>query len=173
MLGRTHKIAGACTVLIASTWILKDVAAGPATYLAIGSAVAGGAIGSLIPDIDHPNSTVGQKFRFLSRTVNNLFGHRGITHAPITLLIMSYLLFFASTYIPLEYKGYGLAFILGIIMGYASHLFLDSLTVSGIPLLYPFSKKMYRIARLRTGQDDWLVLVLTVVITSAYLFYAF
>ncbi|RKO61839.1 metal-dependent hydrolase [Caldibacillus debilis] len=171
MNGTSHKIAGASAALMVSTWMFRDVSVDATTYIAIGTSVIGGALGGLLPDIDHPGSTLGRRARILSYPINKLAGHRGITHTLLALVLLSYLLFVISGWIPIAWKGYGLVFFIGIIIGYASHLVLDMLTVSGIPLLYPFSSKMIRIAGLRTGKDDWLVILLTVAVTGTYLYY--
>lgn len=44
----------------------------------------------------------------------------------------------------------------GTLLGYLSHLLLDSLNRAGIPLLYPFTKRKFHIACLKTGRDDWI-----------------
>jgi|HigsolmetaAR206D_1030411.scaffolds.fasta_scaffold00003_122 inner membrane protein len=172
MKGTAHKIAGACSALVVSSWMFRGGSSDAVTVLAIGSSVVGGALGGLLPDIDHPGSTLGRRVRILSKPINMLFGHRGLTHTPLALFLLTYLLFVCSGWIPWEWKGYELSFCMGLITGYASHLLLDSLTLSGIPLLYPFSARTFRLARLRTGRDDWLVILLTLGITVTYLYYA-
>lgn len=59
------------------------------------------------------------------------------------------------------YQGYGLEALYsliaaGVMLGYLSHLLLDSLNRAGIPLLYPFTKRKFHIACLKTGRDDWI-----------------
>lgn len=59
------------------------------------------------------------------------------------------------------YQGYGLEALYrliatGALLGYLSHLLLDSLNRAGIPLLYPFTKRKFHIACLKTGRDDWI-----------------
>jgi inner membrane protein len=68
--------------------------------------------------------------------------HRGITHTAAALLTI----FGLSGVVPeigatLDY----------VLMGYASHLFVDMLTPHGIPLLYPVVQRNVRLARFRTG----------------------
>lgn len=73
-------------------------------------------IGSIAPDFDYK---VGIK-------------HRTITHSLICLLITS------IAFLTIDYN-------LGILwlVNYSLHLLLDSLTLMGVPLFYPFDKKMY------------------------------
>jgi len=82
---------------------------------------------SILPDIDHSSSVFGRIFRWLSFELEEKFGHRSITHSVFSLLLVFLLASFSKDLsIP-------------IILGYASHLFLDMLTVSGIKLLYPLN----------------------------------
>ena len=79
---------------------------------------------STLPDIDHPISRLGKKYPHISQYMNTQFGHRGVTHYPITLL------------------GLGC---IGFVVGYASHILLDTLNSSGIVWLMPFSKVRVKI----------------------------
>ena len=59
------------------------------------------------------------------------------------------------------YQGYGNEALYsliaaGVMLGYLSHLLLDSLNRAGIPLFYPFTKRKFHIACLKTGRDDWI-----------------
>ncbi|ALL00442.1 hypothetical protein Pyrde_0392 [Pyrodictium delaneyi] len=40
---------------------------------------------------------------------------------------------------------------LGFLLGYVSHLLLDMFTIRGVALLYPLSRRFYRLARLRSN----------------------
>lgn len=171
MRATSHKVAGACSALIVASFMFQGDAKTPATYIAIAGAFAGGVLGGLLPDIDHPESTMGRRLKPLSHVINTLFGHRGFTHTLFAWLLTSYFLFVLSGWIPMSVKGYVLAVFSGVIVGYMSHLLLDMLTVSGVPLLYPLSKKTLRFARLRTGRDDWIVTSLTLIITAVFLYY--
>src|SRR3989344_6529302 len=89
-------------------------------------------LSTFIPDIDHPDSKIGKKFRFSSYVLNKLFSHRGFFHS----LIFPILIYFIFSYI-FELKEIALAVSLGI----SSHLFLDLLTKEGLSLFAPFSNK--------------------------------
>ena len=41
--------------------------------------------------------------------------------------------------------------LIGLLLGYLSHLFADTLTLMGAPLAYPLSKKLISIGTIRTG----------------------
>ena len=168
---QAHRIGGVCTATIVSTLSYQSAAGEVVTYIAVGLAVVGGAIGGLLPDIDHPTSKIGKRLPPISKLVNSLFGHRGFTHSLLANLLFAYFLFLLTNLIPDMLIGFYLPFALGLIIGYASHLLLDVLTVSGIPLLYPFSKQNIRIAKLRSGKDDLLVSIILIGGTGLYLYF--
>ncbi|MBI4450680.1 metal-dependent hydrolase [Candidatus Woesearchaeota archaeon] len=130
MLARTHLAFGALTGLL-----LYPVVQPSNAWLYAGMM----ALGSLLPDIDTPQSTLGRKF-FGSRALSLLFGHRGIFHsiwAPAALLLAGY-----------YWNFWDVAVFMAI--GYASHIFSDSLTVAGVNLIHPVEQ--LRIAGfVRTG----------------------
>ena len=84
-------------------------------------------IGSLLPDIDQPNSTISNKIPILPRIINLLSKHRGIFHSVFFALIA----FIISIY--LIDKVYASA----IFIGYFSHLLSDGMTKNGINFLHP------------------------------------
>lgn len=49
-------------------------------------------LGSLLPDIDHPQSYLGRRLTPLSVPIFKLFGHRGITHSFLSLSILGIIL---------------------------------------------------------------------------------
>lgn len=110
----THLAAG----MFAATMIGQPLA---------GVAVAGAA--SLLPDIDEYRSKIGRKIPFISIPINLIFGHRGVFHSLLALVIVFVvaLKFFPTWAVP-------------ITVGYLSHLLLDSFTLSKIPWLWPYPK---------------------------------
>ncbi|MBD2812325.1 metal-dependent hydrolase [Xenorhabdus sp. Vera] len=90
-------------------------------------------LASLLPDIDHPSSTLGRLFRFISIPIARLCGHRGFTHS-LLALIVGIILF--QTEIPSDWP-IPTDFIHAMVVGYISHLAADMLTPAGIPLLWP------------------------------------
>ncbi|NRN28094.1 metal-dependent hydrolase [Photorhabdus heterorhabditis] len=88
---------------------------------------------ALLPDIDHPNSTLGKLFRFISIPIAKLCGHRGFTHS-LLALILGVALFWLK--IPEEWL-IPTDFFHAMIVGYLSHLIADMLTPAGVPLLWP------------------------------------
>lgn len=151
MLAKTHILFGAGLALAASQVAHLSV---PTTLIVVGS----GAMGGLLPDIDHPSSTFGRRIWPVSLIISKVFGHRGITHSLLAVSGLTFLLF----------SGYHLpAVSLGLIVGYLSHLLGDFITPHGIPLLWPYSK-CYRIpCPIRTGGFGEGVLGLLVVFAGA------
>ena len=90
---------------------------------------------ALLPDIDHPRSPLGRLFFFISRPISNRYGHRTITHSLICLFALTAVVSFIAGQVT-EGMSYGTVFFIA----YFSHLFLDMITVQGVPLFYPFWK---------------------------------
>lgn len=108
-------------------------------------------VGSLLPDIDHPTSTFSKKFFLLSlpyrllqlifgsfKATKDFVGHRGITHSLLFALIFVVPVFF------IENMWIILALI-SIAIGIVSHLLMDMLNPTGVPLFLPFVKKKFRL----------------------------
>lgn len=164
MLGTTHQIGGVCSVIVLGTYLFP--APLPLTAIVYGGAmIAGASVGSLLPDIDHPKSKISKKAQTPAKILSAAVGHRGWTHTILVFALISVALFWMANQIRtatllLNYLA------LGFSIGYASHLLLDALTVSGIPALKPFSERSFRLARFRTGVDDpgvqFLLIALTI-----------
>lgn len=109
--------------------------------------LAGAAIGGLLPDIDHRGSYLGSRAKLASFVVGKTLGHRGATHSP---LVMGVIL--GALYVAFGAKVMILPpLLLGLAAGILSHILLDSLTIGGVPLLYPIKKKKFSFLPLRTG----------------------
>ncbi|AMN30926.1 hypothetical protein BFS06_11995 [Clostridium perfringens] len=164
-----HRIGGVCFGIVSSCLIYQTPPTEEKLALSI-ILISGAYVGSLIPDLDHPKSYLGKKFKTLSNTLNKLFGHRGLTHTPIMYFIFSAILYLISVFIHGNTQIIYTQFAIGLSLGYLSHLFMDSLTKAGIPLLYPL-KGYYSLAKFTTGQDDTLVSSLFIIFTGIFLIY--
>jgi inner membrane protein len=82
---------------------------------------------ALLPDIDDPQSTLGRKHKIIS----SLTSHRGILHS----IWIPVIAFIVARYIPLIQAP-----LLGLAIGYGSHLASDALTIKGIAPLAPLMK---------------------------------
>lgn len=131
-------------------------------------------LGSLAPDIDNQGAIVrwscwlrplvGKPIAraieapllALSGFIRSIFGHRGLFHTPIFCA----LLFAAGTVLKWEW-------LIHFAWGYATHIGADCCTVSGVPLLGPFSKRRFSILPIRTGSVGELIAVGTVLAVLA------
>ena len=90
-------------------------------------------LGALLPDIDEKESSVSRKFPGLAKIVTSLSKHRGIFHSIWPILIMLVLVFFIKNTVA-DFL------LIGLTIGYASHLAGDSITKQGIKPLHPIHK---------------------------------
>lgn len=100
-------------------------------------------MGSLIPDIDEPNSYLGKRVKLLSVPVNRGFGHRTLTHSPLVWGLIQIINLNTINNNILAY----------LIIGIFSHIILDMFNPTGVPIFYPISKKKTHIGRIVTGSN--------------------
>lgn len=167
MNNKTHKIGGICSGLMASTFLFSNNMS-LTGVVSSGIIIAGATIGSLAPDIDHPESKVGRKLLLkpISILISKLFGHRTITHSVLVSIFMFYALLTTTA----MFEGiFGFIYsnlIIGFCVGWMSHLLLDFITTKGIPLYYPIIKKKYNLFKFKTGKDEEIVSMLLILITG-------
>lgn len=106
-------------------------------------------IGALAPDIDHPQSWMGRRAGPIGAVIRLGARHRGVTHTLITWLLMLY----AATLAPEQWQPAAVAFA----VGYGTHVWLDALTVTGVPLWWPIPGRV-RLARIVTGTAPEMVI---------------
>lgn len=128
--------------------------------------LTGTLIGSILPDIDHKNSYLGNKLKPLSATVNLVAGHRKLFHSGI-LYAAIYLIGKNSIYNP-----YILQLLFGLFIGAISHLILDTFNPLGIPWFYPLSKKKLSIASIKTGGKLETIFCLLLLAGNIYMTYS-
>ena len=153
MMARSHVVVGV------ATWF----AAAPSLHLSILDPVYLGLVtaGSLLPDIDHPRSWVGQRTRPVSTAIASVLGHRGITHSALAVIGLSALLLHA---------GYQRGWVSALVVGYLSHLAADMLTPRGLRLAWPL-KQTWAIPLCRTGSSAESGIVLTFAGVVAWWFF--
>lgn len=122
MLGREHAVFGLTTSAAVSVAYFA-----PEFFV---PTVACGFLGALLPDIDLPTSTIGKITYPIAWLINKFFGHRTITHDPILWIPIGIFLLWKFHY----------AWVAGLVIGYWGHLFLDSFTAGGIPILWILRK---------------------------------
>jgi len=84
-------------------------------------------LGAAFPDIDHPKSKIGKKFR----PISYLFEHRGFFHSFLAIAGFSFLIYGVTGSVL-----YTTAFLLG----YSSHILADALSTQGIMPFHPLLK---------------------------------
>lgn len=95
--------------------------------------------GSLLPDLDTPNSKLGRKLWPISFVLSLFVKHRTATHSFLFIGIVATIGLVALY--PLTESLY---IALAVAIGTSSHIAGDWLTNSGVPLLHPFIKKRFR-----------------------------
>lgn len=110
------------------------------------AAVLSAAVFSILPDADYPKSWVGYQLGGLSEWLNARFGHRSFLHSLLALTGVVLLLYALSK------PTVGSWWVAGIV-GYASHLMSDMMTVGGVRLFWP-----NRIIAVFPGRDEYRVI---------------
>ncbi|WP_129598909.1 metal-dependent hydrolase [Anaerophilus nitritogenes] len=162
MTGKTHMLFGCVT----SLYILPKLGYDPnisTTVVAI--------LGSLIPDLDHPKAKLNQKILPIKNRFGKVLFYCGIGSFLIYKYGWEYPLIFTVAILLMiiglsqhrsfthSFLGIGMIFfvvsfilkdilphslLIAFLLGMASHLVGDFLTIGGIELFYPFSTKKYR-----------------------------
>ncbi|BBA85227.1 membrane protein [endosymbiont of Sipalinus gigas] len=96
----------------------------------------GGILTFSLPDIDHPNSFIGSKIKFISKLINKKIGHRKFTHSLLILIILNY---YFKKIVNLYFTSNSLYY--GMIIGYITHIILDLFTPMGVEILWPLNFK--------------------------------
>lgn len=157
---KAHTIGGMLSGIVAIGALGHSIASPEGLVL-----IAGATVGGLLPDIDHRGSYLGSKAKVASFVVNKTLGHRGATHSPIIMGVLLGLL-----YVQTSTKSFILApLIIGLALGVLSHILLDCLTIAGVPLLYPFSKKKFSLLPLKSGGKPESVITVMMASSALYL----
>lgn len=195
MNGKTHQLIGFTSSLAISTVVYQI---GFVSLPVCATMIAGSCLGSYIPDMDHPGSTLGRKIGIISRPINllsrlfmsvhnktkgkislklgEIFAHRGIFHAPIFWTIIMGLLFWwlpGLTEIAIVSRSiFGI--LIGISIGIGMHLIADMFNPTGIPILMPIVNKKVSLGKIVTGsKKEWVVIAGCVLIIIGNIIYIF
>ena len=118
-------------------------------------------LGAFVVDIDTSRSNFGRKMRPLSWFIEILFGHRGFFHS----LVAAFIFLLLSIYLfRLSFLAFAPA------LGYLSHIFLDCFTLSGVPVLKPFSESRFS-GPVSTGGVIEYIIFSAIVLIDFYLVY--
>jgi len=142
MEGKTHVLGGALAG-IACVAMFSPESSG--AMLTIGA----GMFGSLLPDLDHPGSILGREVPLISSGITQFLGHRGPMHSILAAIVV----WLGAWGLATHYLGPTsllTSWLVALVLGYLSHLALDALNPSGVPILWPL-KKHARIPLVTTG----------------------
>ncbi|MEK7257799.1 MAG: metal-dependent hydrolase, partial [Bacteroidota bacterium] len=140
-----HIAGGFClTGFFASVFFSLNVLASPALIAAVFA-------GSILPDADNPKSLAGRLFYPIARWLNRSVGHRTLTHS--VLFVASLAL--VGAVVERTFTG-EVSFTTVLVIAWFVHVVLDTFTLQGVQLMFPFSFEPYWMfdrpeARIRNG----------------------
>jgi inner membrane protein len=161
--GTTHIVFGVTAFLLLDG-VVHFAQAHPLTPgghelpIGFGLCLAASVAGALVPDLDAEDSTIEHEMGLVGNVVNivikKVLGikHRGVMHSAVAVAFATVAAMSLGYYLG-GYWDVGLVF--GI--GYASHVFADGLTRSGVHLLWPADVNVHFLPphmRVRTG--SWI-----------------
>ena len=126
-------------------------------------------LGSIFPDIDNPTSHFGQLTKPISTIIGKIgeavgkseYNHRGVFH--------DIFLYGIGLVFCIYYKLALMWFFIGTL----SHLFLDSLTKAGIPIM--LGQGRFRLAKFKSGDKGSIICtwIITILLVSGVCYYKF
>jgi inner membrane protein len=155
MTGRTHDLAAftALTAFMAFETVPKMTLA--TAVVAFG----GNMIGGLMPDIDNATSDFWQKIpagTLIGRIIHPLIGHhRMISHSLVGIIIVGFIMKHALTALHQVVLVDMSIVWWSLMIGYVSHLVMDSFTIEGVPWFFPMPVRLgfppFKFLRIKTG----------------------
>ena len=118
-------------------------------------------LGSTLPDIDLPSTSLGQTFNKLSKYLFRRFGHRGLCHSVYWTLLFGALSFINKDVF------------LQLCIGYTAHIFLDMFNPTGVKLFYPWNVNFTMFdGAIETGKrKDNIIAIASIVIACLIILY--
>lgn len=176
MTGRTHDLA-------AFTALNLIILAHPVSHISLATglvAFSANMIGGLAPDLDQPTADLWRKLPaggLYARLITPFFGgHRYVSHSLIGVIIfgvgLHYLLEIMKTVLIVDMSLVWWAFMIGFV----SHLIMDTFTREGVPWLFPIPFKFgippLSFLRMRTaGLIEKSIIFPGLIIFNAWIFY--
>lgn len=177
MTGRTHDLA-------AITTLTAYLATQPIVSLSLGTSISAFCacqLGGLTPDLDQPTAHFWHDLpagSILGRLVHPFLGsHRLLTHSLVGMALvgwgLTYVLAYIHTFLLVDTRIVWYSFMLG----FGSHLVMDSFTKEGVPWLFPipirFGFPPFQFLRVTTGSFVEKLLVFPgLILLNAYLVYS-
>ena len=151
MLAKTHLAFGLLTGLL-----FMNIVPTGSIFIFFGLVL----LGSILPDIDQPNSMIVNKVPWLLKPISMLTSHRGVFHSLIGAVLISGVIYYFISQV------YGFA----LFIGYTSHLFIDGFTKMGVNFLHPVSK-LHLSGFIETGKIlEHVVLIVLIVLILLIIF---
>ncbi|MDA2933689.1 metal-dependent hydrolase [Acidobacteria bacterium AH-259-D05] len=167
MTSSSHLASSALTYLVAASLFESPISIQGITITAVGS---------LLPDIDAPTSSIGRPFFPLASWINQKVGHRTLTHSLVGLAIFA-LLMLGLAWILSQWTAEGIPlmhYAWLLMLGYGTHIFVDTFNKTGVELFWPsklrcvlFYNEKYRIAVASKG-DYWFMTVCLILNLGMY-----
>jgi len=129
MTGRTHLLIGVASGIFGA-------AHAPTDNLLRAAIVGAAVFAALLPDIDHPRAIISGYAPGVGQAARLFISHRGATHTILFAALCMGLLF--AVHAPVSIAAAAGA-------GILSHLVADMLTVQGVPLLMPLSRRAFKL----------------------------
>ena len=178
MTGRTHDVAA----FTALTFVVATIALPHISYGTAIVAFTANMIGGLTPDIDQPTADLWHKLPaggLYSRLFTPfLGGHRYLSHSILGIILFGFL-----AHLALQISRHSLVVNQTIVwwsfmIGYISHLIMDTFTKEGVPWLFPIPMKFgippFALMRVKTGGlVERCIVFPGLIALTAFIFYAY
>jgi inner membrane protein len=135
MMSKTHVAIGVAY----GTALIPAVQRGEFTLEQFGLIMIGLVIGSLLPDLDHPQSVISRQIPIIGGVISGLTRHRGLLHSILGVILFYFVcaaLMFPMATITQNTRDLA-SLPAGLMLGYIFHIGADMLTKSGVKLFYP------------------------------------
>jgi len=177
MTGRTHDLAAftALTTYIAYHSVPQMTLATAVT------AFGANMIGGLLPDIDDETSDIWDKIRggsVIGKIIHPLLGHhRMISHSILGMTVIGFLINLILGAVSRVFLVDMSVIFWTTMLGYVSHLIMDSLTPEGVPWFFPIPVRMgfppVKSLRIKTGgATEKIIIYPALILLNGYLIYA-
>lgn len=176
MTGRTHDLAAATALVAVITYYPLP----PLTLATAVTVFAANMIGGITPDIDQPTAPLWHQIpagSLFGHIISPLLGHhRMISHSLLGLALFAWLskllLTYMHTFLLVNVDLVWWSFIIG----YVSHLLMDTMTKEGVPWLFPipvrFGIPPFKLLRVTTGGlVEKFIVFPSLLIATVYLIY--
>lgn len=173
MTGASHRLGGAVAGMM-----IAELMTEPGDMIGKTVILSAAVLGSLVPDIDNPKSSISYKFplirlfvgifQMLARGIAILFprkqeqyirgtvGHRGISHT-LVMVIAGFGLVYSGAFLLPDWQAEITLAAWGMGAGILSHIILD-IFAGGAPIRFPFTLKRTTLANIKTGGAlEWLL----------------